>query len=310
MESSKAKKNAALLSISSNIILIVSKFIVGIISGSVSIISEAIHSFADLLAAVLAFYSVKISSEPADIEHQYGHGKFEDLSGWIEGIIMILGAAYIIYEALYRLIMGKVTHIETFAGICVMIASCIINFMVSSHLFKIAHKTDSMALLADAQHLRSDILTGAGVLTGLILIKLTGLSIFDPVIALCISGLIIKSGINLCRASAKNLLDVSLPEEDRELINNTIQKYMPYEVVEAYNLKTRKSGAERLIELTLVVPENLTIKEGHNLCDRIEADMSNFKTLIHLEPCNKRCYRCNIFKTTSKTCHQLREKSQ
>ena len=287
MEALREKKNAALLSVSSNIILIISKFIIGIITGSISIISEAVHSFTDLLAAVLAFYSIKLSSEPADSEHQYGHGKFEDLSGGIEGILMIFGAIYIINQAIHKLLITQTAHIDTIIGTYVMFASCIINFIVSSHLFKIAHKTDSIALLADAQHLRSDILTSASVLVGLILIKFTGLNILDPIIALLISILIIKSGIKLCITSSKNLLDSSLPEEEKILIEDTIKNYIPHEVVEINNLKTRKSGAERLIELTLTVPENLTIKEGHNLCDRIEADMPSFNITIHLEPCNK-----------------------
>lgn len=314
METAQIKQKAALLSISSNIILIILKFIVGIISGSVSIISEAIHSFSDLLAAMLAYFSVKAASEPADIEHQYGHGKFEDLSGGIEGALIILAAGYIIYEAVQKLIGNVSSTFDTHAGIAVMALAVVINLIVSNYLFNIAHKTESIALLADAEHLRTDIYTSAGVLLGLILIKFTGITLFDPIIAILIALVIVRTGVHLCITSAKNLLDTSLPEEERIVIRNIVDKYMPTEVMEILKLKTRKAGAERLIEFTLTVPDEMTIKEGHDLCDRIEEDLAkelnNIKVMIHLEPCNGNCNDCNSLHVDTFVCHKLKNKSE
>ena len=310
MNFSTIKKKAAILSIGSNTLLILAKFAVGFFTGSVSIISEAIHSFTDLLAAILAFYSVKTSSEPADMEHQFGHGKFEDLSGALEGLLIFVAAGYIIYEALERLLSGSVERIDTFWGITVMAVSVIINLIVSTHLLKVAKKTESLALLADAQHLRADIYTSAGVLIGLILIKITGYENLDPIIALIVALIIIKTGFNLCMESGKNLLDASLPEEERIIIREIVDKFMPDEVLDIQELKTRRAGAERLIEFTLTVPENITIKEGHNLCDRIEEDLkksiNNAVITIHLEPCNGICSECSLPHNSSKTCSRLK----
>ena len=306
MDLVKTKKRAALLSICSNIGLITSKFLVGILTGSVSVISEAIHSFTDLLAAIIAYFSVRVSSNPADIEHQYGHGKFEDLSGALEGILIILAAGFIIYQAVINIINGTPDYINTTSGIIVMFISVFVNIFVSSHLFKIARKTDSIALLADAQHLKTDIYTSVGVLFGLLLIKLTGKTIFDPIVAIIVALFIIKTGISLCFISLKNLLDTALPEEERKIIQDVIKNYTLKEVTKIREIKTRKAGSERLIELILVVPKRLTIEEGHNLCDRIENDlahdMNNVKIIIHLEPCNNKCFECNLLKNNSE-CH-------
>lgn len=312
METAQIKKRAALLSISSNVILIISKFVVGIITGSVSIISEAVHSFSDLLAAILAYFSVKAASEPADVEHQFGHGKFEDLSGGIEGALILLAAGYIIYEAVEKLLGNVPSEFNTGVGIIVMFIAVIVNLIVSRHLFKVAHKTESIALLADAEHLRTDIYTSAGVLVGLVLIKFTGITLLDPIVAILIAFIIIKTGIKLCMTSVKNLLDTSLPEEERIIIKNIVNKYMPDEVIDILKLKTRKAGADRLIEFTLTVPDEMTIKSGHALCDRIEDDlakeMNNAKVTIHLEPCDGKCPDCNSYHIDTFVCHKLKNK--
>ncbi|EKE02874.1 MAG: cation diffusion facilitator family transporter [uncultured bacterium] len=310
MENIKNKKSAALLSVFSNSFLIIAKLFVGIISGSVSIISEAVHSFIDLLAAILAFFSVKISAEPADTEHQYGHEKFEDLSGGIEGLLIFAAAAYIIYEALEKIKTGSFEHLDTTAGIIVMLASVIINTLVSAHLIKVAKITDSIALLADAQHLRADVYTSLGVLAGLLIIKFTGLVILDPLIAIIIAVFIIKTGYDLTKTAIKNLLDTSLPENERKLIQNIIKSYIPKDIIEFQDLKTRKAGAKRLIEFTLTVPTSMTIKEGHDLCDKIEEDLEknvkNADVTIHLEPCNGTCDECILYHKDSLACHKLK----
>ena len=286
MEFVQIKKRAALLSIGSNTILILAKLIVGLITGSVSIISETVHSLTDLLGSCITFFSVKASSEPADIEHQFGHGKFEDLSGLIEGILILLAAVFIIYEAVYRITNGLNVPIATTAGIMVMFVSAVANIFVSKYLLKIAHKTESIALLADAEHLRTHIFTSCGVLSGLIAIRLTGITIIDPAIAIFVALFIIKTGVSLCWKAGRNLLDASLPEEERIIIREIVRNYTPEQVVDIQSIKTRKSGAQRLIEFTLTVPESMTIREGHDLCDRIEEDlkkdMGNVSVTIHL----------------------------
>ncbi|OGH95246.1 MAG: hypothetical protein A2039_07540 [Candidatus Melainabacteria bacterium GWA2_34_9] len=292
------KQNAALLSIGSNIVLILSKLVVGLITNSISIISEAVHSFTDFLAAIIAFFSIKQSANPPDSDHQFGHGKYEDFSGFIEGALILLAAGYIIFESVEKIINNKYDYIDTTAGIVVMLISVIANIIVSRHLFNVAHKTDSMALLADAEHLRTDVLTSAGVLAGLILIKITNIEILDPIVAILVALIIIKAGLNLCFNSGKNLLDGSLPEEEQKIIFNTVNTYIPDEVIEIKELKSRKSGADKLIELIIVIPKKLTIEAGHALCDRIEEDLKNniknSRITIHIEPCSCPCDNCKV----------------
>lgn len=310
MDFVKVKKKAALLSIFSNSFLILAKFIIGLITGSVSIISEAIHSISDFLASIIAFYSIKLASEPADTEHQYGHEKFEDLSGGIEGILILFAAGYIIYESIEKILLGSTVYMNTTIGILIMLISAIVNVFVSLHLFKIGEKTDSIALLADAQHLKADIYTSIGVLTGLVLIKFTGLFILDPIIAIIIALFILKTGFNLCTTSVKNLLDVSLPQEERKTIENIIQKYIPKEIIEVNGFKTRKAGPKKLVEFTLIVPASMTIKEGHDLCDKIEQNLEsklkNIDVTIHLEPCNAICPECILYHKDSMACYKLK----
>ena len=292
------KQNAALLSIGSNTVLIASKLIVGLMTNSISIISEAVHSFMDLLAAIIAFFSVKQSANPPDRDHQFGHGKYEDFSGFIEGALILLAAGYIIFESVEKIINNKYDHINTTAGIVVMLISVIANIIVSRHLFNVARKTDSMALLADAEHLRTDVLTSAGVLAGLILIKITNIEILDPIVAILVALIIIKAGLNLCFNSGKNLLDGSLPEEEQKIIFDTVNTFIPGEVIEIKELKSRKSGADKLIELIIVIPKKLTIEAGHALCDRIEEDLKNniknSRITIHIEPCGCTCDNCKV----------------
>ena len=172
------KKLAAGLSITSNGLIIILKLSAGIISGSISIISEAIHSLSDFMASVLTFFAVVKSSEPADSEHSFAHGKYEDMSGFIEGSLIILAAIYIIYESSKKLFFHEDIEIDTTLGIYVMLFASIANFIVSTILFKVAKKTNSISLFADGEHLRTDIYSSLGVMTGLILIKLTGESEF------------------------------------------------------------------------------------------------------------------------------------
>ena len=294
------KRRAAILSICSNTVLILSKLIVGIITHSISIISEAVHSLTDLFAAFIAYFSVKESANPPDEEHPFGHGKYEDLSGFIEGTLIILAAGIIIYESVEKIIRNDFNHIDTTAGIIVMTLSVFMNIFVSRHLFKVARKTDSLALLADAEHLRTDVITSAGVLLGLVLIKITSIQWFDPVVAVLVALVIAKAGFSLCFSAGKNLLDTSLPEKDQKNILKTLETYVPEEIVKISELKTRKAGAEKLIELVIVIPKNKTIEAGHNLCDRIEEDLNknieNSSVIIHIEPCDCSCKNCGTKK--------------
>ena len=280
------KKFAAGLSITSNTLIIITKIIAGMVSGSISIISEAIHSLSDFLASVLTFFAVTRSAEPADKEHPFGHGKYEDMSGFIEGGLIIFAGLYIIYEAFSKLVSGYTMEAESMLGIYVMAFAVIANFLVSRYLFYVAKKSDSVSLRADAEHLQTDIFSSLGVLFGLILIKITGLAVLDPIIAIVVALIILKTGFSISKETMNNLLDGSLPAGDIEEIENILRRNT---VIKGYkNIKGRKSGQYKEIELTLLFNPDMKILCCHNVCDQIENDiknkLGNVSINIHSEP--------------------------
>lgn len=288
MNSVNEKKFAAGLSITSNAIIIILKFIAGGISGSISIISEAIHSMSDFLASVLTFLAVMKSSEPADSSHPFGHGKYEDMSGFIEGGLIIFAGFYIIWEACKKLFFHHATEVNTTLGIYVMLFAVVANIIVSSHLFRVAKKTESVSLHADGEHLRTDVFSSLGVLLGLVLIKITGIAILDPIIAILVAIFVLKAGFHISKETLNNLLDGTLPTEDIDTIKNIINSYDNEHLKGFRNLKARRSGPSKDIEITMLFPENMTISDCHKICDDIEnlleQRLGNCDILIHAEP--------------------------
>lgn len=287
------KKFAAGLSIFSNAVIIILKLIAGFLSGSISIISEAIHSLSDMLASVLTFFSVVRSAEPADKNHPFGHGRYEDMSGFVEGLLIIFASVFIFVEAGKKLFFGANSEFEPIIGIYVMLFAVAANFVVSTYLFKIAKKSDSISLLADAEHLRTDIYSSFGVMLGLILIKVTGIHILDPIIAFVVAVLILKTGISITGTALNNLLDGSLPEHDVKLIAKTVKSFKNQGVIKCKNIKSRRVGAYKNIELTVIFPPEMTILECHDICDeieiRLEHELGNTIVVLHAEPDCKKC---------------------
>ena len=286
----KEKKLAAGLSITSNAFIIILKFVAGSISGSISIISEAIHSLSDFLASVLTFFAVIKSSEPADKNHPFGHGKYEDMSGFIEGGLIIFAGLFIICEACKKLFLNQATEVDTTLGIGVMLFAVIANIFVSAYLFKIAKKSDSVSLYADGEHLRTDIFSSLGVLGGLVLIKLTGIPILDPIIAILVAIFVLKAGFEISKETLNNLLDGALPAKDTEVIKNIINSY-DNKCLKGYrSLKARRSGPSKDIEITILFPRNMTISDCHSICDDVEnlikQKLGTCNISIHAEPEN------------------------
>lgn len=285
-ENINLKKKTARLSIMSNTFLVLSKLIIGIYVGAVSIISEAAHSAVDLLAAMIAYYAVKQSGKPPDEAHAYGHGKIENLSGAIEAILIIIAAVYIIFESVEKLkVLQEPEYLEM--GILVMLFSIIINYFVSRRLFKVARQTHSQALEADALHLQADIWTSVGVLLGLLAMKLTGWIWLDPIIAIVVAIIIFKTGYTMTMKSAMELTDVCLPLEDEETIIKILKTND--QVVDFHKLRTRRSGSYRLIDVHLVLDKNMPLQKAHEICDEIETDLKDIlgrcDIVIHAEPC-------------------------
>ncbi len=281
------KVGVARLSIFSNTILILLKLFVGVFSGSVSIISEAIHSMMDLLASVIAYFSVRISDTPADDRHPYGHGKFENISGVIEALLIFIAAFWIIFEAVKKFIdPSEVAEIGIGLGFFVMLISAAVNIIVSRKLYKVSKETDSVALEADALHLKTDVLTSLGVAIGLAVIYITGFHIVDPIIAILVALLILKESFELFTRAFSPLLDSALPADDKKKIEAILQQCCSGNMT-YHNLRSRKAGNYKYVDFHLNLDENMTVREAHEICDQIENKIkqviSNVEITIHVE---------------------------
>jgi len=278
------KVRVARLSVVSNTLLIIMKLVVGIITGSVSIISEAIHSSMDLVAAIIAFFSVRVSDNPPDKRHPYGHGKFENISGVIEALLIFTAAIWIIVESVKKLIGGEIILEKIWIGSLVMAVSAIVNIFVSIRLYKVARETGSVALEADALHLKTDVYTSIGVAVGLILILLTNIRWLDPIVAILVALFIIKESYSLLRRAFFPLLDIAWSDEEI----NGLQKRLKEMGVHYHDLRTRVAGNYRFIDLHLEIPADESVGNAHKYCDMIEdklmAVYKNLTVTIHVEP--------------------------
>jgi cation diffusion facilitator family transporter len=278
------KVSIARLSVLSNSLLIIMKFIVGFISGSVSIISEAIHSSMDLVAAVIALFAVKVSDTPPDSRHPYGHGKIENISGVIEAILIFIAAVLIIFEAVRKLLGEDIVLDKIWIGSLVMIVSAGINAYVSYRLYKVARETKSVALEADALHLKTDVYTSAGVAVGLALIIITGIKWLDPVVAILVALFIIRESYSLLKRAFTPLLDAAWNENEIDDLEKKLNKLK----VNYHSLRTRVAGNYRFIDIHIQVPQEETVGDAHKYCDEIEnmlmADYENLNVTIHVEP--------------------------
>lgn len=294
MESTNVKEQAAKLSVISNTALVIGKLSIGLAIGSVGVISEGIHSSLDLLAAIIAFIAVRQASHPADKKHKYGHGKIENLSGTIEGILILIAALWIVYEAIQKFFNPHTVEFIGW-GVLIMAVSSVVNFFISKHLQKVGEATDSIALKADAMHLKTDVYTSLGVMVGLCGMYLTGWQWLDPLAAIAVAMLIMYAAWELIKESFAPLLDASLSEEDEQKIITKIENHQEH-FIDFHDFRTRKAGSERHIDFHLTVCKYHTIDHAHTLADKIENDIQilfrESSILIHHEPCYEECDRC------------------
>ncbi|KJR68496.1 cation diffusion facilitator family transporter [Bacillus velezensis] len=280
----------AFLSVISNSLVVMLKIVVGIITGSVAILSEAIHSFLDLIAAFIAFISVRISKKPADTGHPYGHGKVENLSGTIETILIFAAGIWMIYECVQKLVNPAPVHLPVL-GIVVMLAGALINLIVSKFVKREAEKVNSVAMKSNALHLLTDVYTSLGVAASLLVVTLTDWYILDPIIGMVLAVYIIYEAFKLMKEAFPPLIDTRLSEEEEKTILKIIETFQQ-EFIEIHDFRTRRSGPQEYIDFHLVVASHVTIKDVHDLCDRIERDITNeFKqaqVMIHPEPESER----------------------
>ena len=283
----RTKSGAAGLSVVSNSLLIAIKIAAAAVTGSIAILTEAIHSLIDLMASVIALTSVRKADEPADAEHPYGHEKVESLAAAIEGMLILVGAGVIIFEATRRLVIGSVVE-TVWVGIAVMAISAVVNLVVSAFLGRQARIHESPALEGDAAHLRTDAWTSLGVLGGLLLVELTGEAAFDSIAALIVAVAIVIAGLRIVTRSSRVLVDEALPAEEMDRIEAAIAASRPPEVAGYHRLRARRAGSRRYVDMHVQFRSGTSLEEAHSLAHRmreaIEGEHYAADVLIHVEP--------------------------
>src|SRR4051812_17946834 len=288
MTNDRRKTRAAALSIASNSVLIALKVVAGLVTGSVAILTEAAHSAIDLLASVIAFFSLRKAAEPADATHPYGHAKLENLAAAIEGMLILVGAGVIIYESIHRLVVGA--HVDSLGfGIVVLGISALANFGVSRYLYRQARATDSPALAGDAAHLRTDAWTSVGVLVGLSLVAITGVDELDAVTALIVATAIVGSGLRLVTSSSRILVDEALPAEELDQVRAVMRAHQDPEVLGFHALRARRAGSRRYVDMHVQFRDGTSLERAHELAHQLQAEIRGrlggaADVLIHLEP--------------------------
>ena len=279
------------------IALVVLKVAVGVITGSLSVLAQAVDSFLDLFAVSITFLAVRFAARPADVEHPFGHGKAENIAAIVQAVLIFVAGGSIIYAAVRR--AGTDAALETTeAGIAVMAVSILASMFLASYLRRVARREDSPALEANAHNIAADVYSAAAVLVGLTVVRFTGLDIIDDVLAGVVALFIIKIAFDVLRNSIGGLVDVKLPEEEEASIKAAIIEHFGGEVVSFHKLRTRKAGNQRYIDLHLVMPRQVTIQEAHDMCDHLEIDIRDrlvrTDVTIHVEPCDGTCAVCKI----------------
>ncbi|HET8975630.1 MAG TPA: cation diffusion facilitator family transporter [Solirubrobacterales bacterium] len=281
------KPVAAGVSIASNAILIALKLAAAAITGSIAILSEALHSMIDLIASVIAFIAVRRADEPADMDHPYGHEKIESVGASIEGMLILVGAGVIVYEAVHRLVAGSEVS-SLGVGMAVIGLSIVVDLIVAAFLRRQARKHSSPALAGDAAHLGTDALTSVGVLIGLALVEITGASAIDSAVAIAVAVAIVYAGINLIRRASGALVDESPPPEEMDRIEAAIGRARPPEMVGYHKLRARNAGRRRYIDMHVQFRTGTSLEQAHSLAhalrDAIEMELGDAEVLIHAEP--------------------------
>ncbi len=276
----------AWLSIATALITIALKVSAYLLTDSIGLLSDAIESGVNLIAAVLALIVLTVAAQPPDEEHAFGHDKAEYFASGAEGTLILVAAVTIAFSAVRRL-LNPVPLEQLDIGLVVSVLAAILNFVVGRILLQAGKRYRSITLEADANHLLTDVRTTAGVLLGILAVSLTNWHILDPLIALIVTGQIVLSGIRLVRKSVLGLMDTALPREEVQQIKEIINKH-DAKGVGYHALRTRQSGAQRFMTVHIQVPGDWSVQQGHALLDEIEQDV--YQTLrpiaivTHLEP--------------------------
>ncbi len=280
----KIRRRAARVSVISNTGLVIVKVAAGLVTGSISVLAEGIQSLVDILASLMIYASLGVAGRPPDRGHPYGHGKFESLTSAAQMLLILGSTAFILYQAYRRLLHPRMPDVDW--GIAAMGLALVVDLAVSTHIQRVARQTESLALEAEAQHLRADMYACSGVLLGLVAVRLTGWAPLDPIIAALLTVVVIVTAIQLMRASLRPLLDQSLPAEEVARIQRALDaddRVMGY-----HKLRTRQAGAQRHVDVHIMLEDSLPLSKAHAIAEEIERairkTLPNLDVVVHVEP--------------------------
>jgi cation diffusion facilitator family transporter len=282
----RENRAAVILSVTSNAILTIVKLFAGLLTGSVAVLSEAANSAGDLLASGIAFAGVRAAARPADDDHPYGHEKSENLAAAIEGALILIAGTAVAVEAVRRLVSGAPVISDVNLAIAVMAVSAIVNVVVSARLRAVARRTGSPAIEGEAAHLASDVWSSAGTAAGLVLVAVTDWDWVDAAVALVVAAYVISVGGRLVWRAVQVLLDHTLPDQEREVIESVLTGFTG-DGVSFHALRGRRAGSVRHVDLHMVVPPETTVRNGHLMSGRVKgalrAALPDTDVLIHIE---------------------------
>ena len=261
----------AWISIIAAVLTIALKTAAYFITGSVGLLSDAVESVVNLIGGIMALAMLTVAARPADEDHAYGHGKAEYFSSGVEGGLILVAAVSIAITAVPRLITPKPLE-EIGVGLAVSLAASAINLGVALLLLRAGKKHNSITLEANARHLMTDVWTSVGVLAGVGLVALTKWNVLDPIVALLVAANIVRTGVGIVQRSIAGLMDISLPAEDMAAVRKVLQSY-EQDGIQFHALRSRQAGAQKFVSTHVLVPGDWTVQRGHEMLDRIEADI-------------------------------------
>jgi len=276
----------AAISLATTICLLSLKLILGIISGSIAVLSDAIDSGTDVVGGTAALISVRIAARPADEEHPYGHGKVESISASVAATVVTIGGGFVVFQAVRRLVAGS-PEINVGLGLPPMLIAFAANAVIGFYMRREARRARSLALASEATHLQTNVVQAAAVIAGLAAVGVTGLRLFDPLVALGLAAYMGWAAVQLARGALTEVMDVALPDEDLRAIHDVLVAHQG-EIRGFHRLRSRKAGPIRHVDMHLLVDPHHTIAEVHAVCDRIEREISErlpgATVTIHMEP--------------------------
>jgi ferrous-iron efflux pump FieF len=279
------RQTAAAVSVGTAVGLVILKVSAGVLTGSLSLLASAVDSLTDIFASIVNLYAIRAASRPADREHAYGHGKAEGIAGLFQSAVIGASGLFLGYESVLRLVRPRPVEQEA-VGIVVMLISMGASYGLVRYLRRVAEETDSLALAADSTHYATDVLANGGVLAVLVVIRLGGFELLDPLVSLAISLYIVYAAIKVLRESIDHLMDRALPDDVHDRIREIALAHP--EILGVHDLRSRSAGSNRFIEIHVEVDGSRTLRDAHDVSvvvlREIEAEIPNSKVFIHTDP--------------------------